>query len=451
MDRTVIPIRKMHCRSCEILIEQELRKVPGIARVKASTQKAQAMIYSKGMIDLAQVHGAIERAGYEVGEGERRSWITGDMDEYGNLLLAAMILFGLYVIAKRTGFLDLSMSVSGGKDVATSLLVGLAAGISTCMALIGGLVLGVAARFAEKHPESSVGQKFRPHLFFNLGRIASFFVLGGVLGALGGFLSLSSGILGFLTMFIALVMLLMGVQLTEISPVLNAYKLTLPKSISRALGLERHHEKEYSHRSSFTLGALTFFLPCGFTQLMQMNAIASGGFLPGAFLMAAFAAGTAPGLLGVGGLTSVVRGSGAKMFFKTAGLFVIALAFFNFANGYRLTGWAAPWEGNGTTAGQLPDVATAPVENGVQLIRMTQDWSGYKPNQFTVKRGVPVRWIIDAKSPNACSGGISAPAINVTRYFEQGENVIEFTPQKAGTIRFTCTMGMYPGTITVVD
>ena len=280
MEPIVIPIRKMHCRSCEILIEQELGKIPGVERVEASTRKAQATVYARGPLDLALMQKAIEGAGYEVGKDEQRRWLTADWDEYGNLLLGAMVLFGLYVIAKRTGLLDLSMSVSGGKDMGTALLIGLTAGISTCMALVGGLVLGLAGRFAEKHPESTVGQKFRPHLFFNIGRIASFFVLGGLLGSLGGFLALSSVVIGMLTIVVALVMLLVGLQLTEVSPALNAYKLTLPPSIAKALGLKRQSEQEYSHTGAMTLGALTFFLPCGFTQLMQMNAIASGGFLP---------------------------------------------------------------------------------------------------------------------------------------------------------------------------
>ena len=44
------------------------------------------------------------------------------------------------------------------------------------------------------------------------------------------------------------------------------------------------------------------------------------------------------GLLGIGGLTSLVKGAFAKKFFKAAGLAVIAFAIFNISNGLGLTG-----------------------------------------------------------------------------------------------------------------
>lgn len=48
------------------------------------------------------------------------------------------------------------------------------------------------------------------------------------------------------------------------------------------------------------VGALTFFLPCGFTQSMQLLALGSGSPVQGGIIMAAFALGTLPVLLAVG-------------------------------------------------------------------------------------------------------------------------------------------------------
>ena len=47
-----------------------------------------------------------------------------------------------------------------------ALLVGLTAGFSNRMALIGGLVISVASKYAENHPTETAFQKFRPHLIF---------------------------------------------------------------------------------------------------------------------------------------------------------------------------------------------------------------------------------------------------------------------------------------------
>lgn len=93
-------------------------------------------------------------------------------------------------------------------------MVRLTAGVSTCMALIGGLVLGLSSKFSQENRAASVLTKFRPHVMFNLGRIAAYFVLGGLLGFIGSFLTPSSIIIGTLIILVAAVMLLLGLQLT---------------------------------------------------------------------------------------------------------------------------------------------------------------------------------------------------------------------------------------------
>jgi hypothetical protein len=224
--------------------------------------------------------------------------------------------------------------------------------------------------------------------------------------------------------------------------------VTLPASLGRFLGLSQYNDQQYSPAGSMLLGALTFFLPCGFTQAMQAAAVASGHFLSGAIIMAVFAIGTLPGLIGVGSISAFFRGIGAKIFFKTIGVIVIAIALFNFSGGFRLTGWTLPWS---TTVTIPSDQPSAQVDNGVQVVNMEQSASGFSPNQFVVKQGIPVRWVINATNANTCSASIVVPALGIRRMLTLGENVIEFTPQNVGVIRFTCSMGMYPGQFVVTQ
>ena len=123
-----------------------------------------------------------------------------------------------------------------------ALLVGLTAGFSTCMALIGGLVLSVASKYAENHPAETPLQKFRPHLIFNLGRIVSFVVLGAVIGAIGSAFSLKGSMLGFLTIIVGVVMLVLGLQLTEAFPRITK-GLTLPSGLAKKLGIKQRGER----------------------------------------------------------------------------------------------------------------------------------------------------------------------------------------------------------------
>jgi sulfite exporter TauE/SafE/plastocyanin domain-containing protein/copper chaperone CopZ len=453
MKKITISIAGMHCRSCEILIEEELRKIPEISKSKANFKKSSVEIYYDSQKPNEKgIEEAIRSAGYVIGAPEEKSLVSRNASDYKDLGIAFLFLLGIYLLLKNFGLTNLNFAggASNPSSLWVVLLVGLTAGVSTCMALVGGLVLGLSTRHAEKHSEATTLQKFRPHLYFNAGRILGFALLGGLLGSLGSIFQISTLALGILTILVGAVMLVMGLQLVEIFPRLNGLKLTLPKFLSRSLGI-KNHEKEYSHRSSAIMGALTFFLPCGFTQAMQLYAVSTGSFANGALVMGLFALGTAPGLLGIGGITSAVKGIFAKRFFKFAGILVIFFALFNLSNGYNLTGWQ--WaSGNSLTSknilGNDPNVSQ---ENGVQIVRMKQLAGGYSPNKFTIKKDVPVRWVITSEEPYSCASSLVIPKLGISKKLSAGENVIEFTPKETGALKFSCSMGMFTGVFNVVD
>ena len=109
-------------------------------------------------------------------------------------------------------------------------------------------------------------------------------------------------------------------------------------------------------------------MPCGFTQAMQLYAISTGSPIQGALTMGVFALGTTPGLLGVGGLTSVIKGQSSKLFFKTAGVIVVFLALFNVSNGLNLLGVKSIFAK--TTATSIDK--NVKIVNGVQVVKMSQ-------------------------------------------------------------------------------
>jgi plastocyanin domain-containing protein len=91
------------------------------------------------------------------------------------------------------------------------------------------------------------------------------------------------------------------------------------------------------------------------------------------------------------------------------------------------------------------------MENGVQVVHMTETNSGYTPNSFTVKRGVPVKWVIDAQAPYSCASVIGIQKLKIQKFLKPGENVVEFTPTEVGQLKFSCSMGMYTGVFNVVE
>jgi sulfite exporter TauE/SafE/copper chaperone CopZ len=446
-----VQIKGMHCRSCEILVENELIKIPGVDDVKVNYNSGIASFSGPDNLSNSDITAAVARAGYSLGRDER-PFLSRNPADWGELGMAFLMALGLYFVASSLGLINLSQHGSNYNNLLTVLLVGLTAGVSTCMALVGGLVLGSSAKFAAKHPQASAGKKFTPHLFFNLGRITSYFVLGGVIGALGSVFQLSTGVLGWLTIGVGLTMLVLGGQLMNISPFLSKLSLTLPTGIAKFLGIKEKSNEDYSHTNSFTLGALTFFLPCGFTQAMQLYAMSTGSAISGAVTMGVFALGTAPGLLGVGGLTSLAKGMGARMFFKTAGVVVAALAIFNIGNGINLTGGLPSIPKLiFALASQSEAAPISPAVAGVQEIQMKQVSGGYSPNTFTIKRGVSVKWVITSQDVNTCAASIVVPKFGIRKTLKLGLNVIEFTPNEVGTIKFSCSMGMYTGSFNVIE
>ena len=245
-------------------------------------------------------------------------------------------------------------------------------------------------------------------------------------------------------------MFLVGLQLLELFPRLSMWKLQLPKGIARALGIQSQTKKEYSHGRTMLLGGLTFFLPCGFTQLVQLFIVSQGSMIVGAFTMGTFALGTTPGLLGIGGIAATAQGTFRRFFFKGAGIVVIALGIFNFQNGSVLMSLGKLEKPAENTAAPQKTVPVAPSKD-VQVIHVTQKANGYSPSTLTVKKGQPVKLIVDSEDSYTCATSFMIPKIGVRKTLTPGENVFEFTPDASGAIPFSCSMGMFRGVINVTE
>ncbi len=446
MVKITLPIEGMHCRACEITIAEQLEKVDRVTSAVVSLKSKTATIEATAPPSQTDLLRAVQAAGYTIGD-KKRPFFSHNPSDYKDVCIGILvigILSLLYVSFNLGKTLPLGSVSSGGVGVA--LLTGLVAGLSTCMALIGGLILGLSARHASKHPTATAMQKFRPHLFFNLSRIISFFIFGGVIGALGASIQLKGVSLGLLTIIVGIVMFSMGLQLTNIFPRLTNGKLSLPPAIAKFLGLKKRAEKEYSHSNAMALGTLSFFLPCGFTQVMQLYAISTGSLVTGSLIMGLFAIGTAPGLLGVGGLTSIMKRKATGRFFKIAGVAVMVMALVNVTNGYTLTGFQLP-----SFAGSTSAVVSQSSGTVLKTIYTTKN--DITPSTFTVNRGTSYTLEVDSKDDGSgCMSTIMIPGMFDTPLLlvKGKKQILTFTPTKTGSFQITCAMGIPRGTITVI-
>ena len=71
---------------------------------------------------------------------------------------------------------------------------------------------------------------------------------------------------------------------------------------------------------------------------------------------------------------------------------------------------------------------------------------------ITVQAGIPVEWNIQAPagSINGCNYRMFIHEYGIELAFEEGDNILCFTPTEPGEFYYTCWMGMIRGKIVVV-
>lgn len=238
----------------------------------------------------------------------------------------------LFVALQKMGIINLVSA--GNVTYGTAFVIGVIASLSTCMAVVGGLVLSISATFAKE------GDKVRPQLMFHGGRIVSFFILGGMIGAIGSAFTLNTPATFILSLIIGIVMLILGINLLDTFNWAKKLQPSMPKFIAK----HAHGVSKFNHTlTPLLVGIATFFLPCGFTQSMQLYTLTTGSFLQGGLTMLAFALGTLPVLTLISFSSfSIQKSSKAGVFFKTAGLIVIMFALFNLINSLVVIGVIPP-------------------------------------------------------------------------------------------------------------
>jgi sulfite exporter TauE/SafE/copper chaperone CopZ len=333
MTKYLVHVSGTHCASCKILIEDVLGEQDFIqnARVNLKSELVEIETESdKAPEEIAGILNDKVKPNNYVFSVEK---IIKEKKSDNAIWKAIPIGLGflvLFFILQKSGILNLG--IGGGATPTTSFLIGIIASLSSCLAIVGGLVLSLSAKVSQ---DEGSGKAKKPLVLFHIGRLLGFAVLGGVLGMIGkaiGINFLFSAILGLVA---SSVMIILGLNLVG---VFKKNNITLPSGI---FGFFRKAENTFWAPALIGLG--TFFLPCGFTQSMQIAALSSGTFTKGFLIMLSFALGTLPvlGLLSFGSV-SFAHSKHAPLFFKSAGVVVIGLGVFALLSGLAGVGLINP-------------------------------------------------------------------------------------------------------------
>lgn len=306
-----------HCASCKIFIEDTLNEQSGITHAKVDLEHKTVTFDSALNNDATSL---IEMLNPKILENGYRLSVERLADKKksdGTIWLALPIglgLLALFFLVQKSGILNFGLG--GTVTPVTSLFIGLVASVSSCLAVVGGLVLSLSATVSQDKVSD-----VRPMVLFHAGRLISFAVLGGLLGLLGGTIGISFTATAILGLVASVVMIALGLNLVG---VFERTLITLPASTFNLF-----RRIEHKTAAPFIVGAGTFFLPCGFTQAMQVAALASGSFTSGLLIMSAFALGTLPMLALLSfGSASFAQSKYAPLFFKSAGVLVMGLGLF---------------------------------------------------------------------------------------------------------------------------
>ena len=436
----IFKIEGMTCISCEQRIERKLSKTNGIKKAKVSYVSSQVECsLDAQVISKKQICEIIEALGYTVIAEEDAS---GKQDKVIKVLGIALSILALYQVMKYFGLTNLFyMFPEAQESMGYSLLfmIGMLTSVH-CIAMCGGINLSqcIGQPVREEQIETKrFWSTVRPSLLYNLGRVISYTVIGGVVGAMGSVVSFSGRSKGLVQLIAGIFMIIMGINMLGIFQGLRRVNLRMPRIFrSKLRGIKKGN-------SPFYIGLINGLMPCGPLQAMQLYSLSADSFLKGALAMFLFSLGTVPLMFGLGALSSILSKTFTEKIMSIGAVLVVILGISMLTSGLSLAGI------NVAASINQNESARVRIENGIQIVETYLE-PGQYPN-IEVQAGMPVKWVIHVEkgSLNGCNNRIFIPYFEIEKKFELGKNTIEFMPTEEGTFSYSCWMGMIRGSITV--
>ncbi len=433
-------VKGMHCAACEILVSQDISALKGIYSAKASLKNACVYVEAGSQADLPKIsklNSLFKDSGYTFSDTPNKE-IPVNKEDFLRVLAIVIIFCILFFVLINNGTL-MKLTLTGNSSLLSYFIFGLAAGISSCAALVGGLLLSLSASWSNR---------VLPFVYFNISRLVVFALFGGLLGYVGKFLAFSMTSTSILTLIVTIIMLIIGFQMVGIR--------WFQKFNLNIFGRFNVANKNIDIQNKYLpilMGGLTFFVPCGFTLIAQTTVIQSGSFYLGAAQLFAFALGTLP-ILALISFTSVKLYSNpafSKRFSLFSGLIIIFFAFYTLNSQLNVLGLPSLSDIRVESA-RNQQQSVAPINTAeVQVMQMEAIGLDYFPSQISIKANTKTKWEIFDNGSLGCARAVYARGLYPdVIYLKPGVNTVEFVSPKAGTYKISCSMGMVlPVTVTV--
>lgn len=341
-------------------------------------------------------------------------------------------------------------------NIAVIFFTGLTTGGISCMAVQGGLLASLISNQKDKYTPQSV-------LIFLLAKLATHILLGFLLGWIGSAITLSLTARLIFQSVAALFMLATAANLLQLHPIFRYIALQPPKFLQRFV---RSTTKGETLFAPAVLGAATIFIPCGVTQAMEVLAISTGNPWQGASIMAAFTIGTMPIFAGIGYLAQTLKTFWQERFAKIAATALVVMGVWSL-NGvllvldspvtlqravHPIVYFFSEERFKQTPVlqdtGRLPGVLET---QDTQLATIQVTNHGYTPNKLQVKAGKPVQLTLESEETYSCALSFILKEFGIAVDLKPTDTKkVSFMPTRKGNYTFSCSMGMYTGTLEVI-
>lgn len=443
-------IKGMHCNSCATLIEKELENKVDSIKVSYANEKAE-IEFDENKISTEEIEKPIKKLGYDIREIEKKE-TKNNNSGWIMVSLSLLLLVGLvyFLFLRNLDFSQIKIPELGQN---ASLILLFAAGILTgfhCISMCGGFVVSYTAKNALN------GHKgFKQHLVYGGSKVISYAIIGGIFGLIGGVFAFSTQLRGIVAILAGVFMVFYAFSMFGFK-FFKKFQIN-PKFLTK-ISANASSKAKGPYKAPFFTGLLNgLFIACGPLQAMYLYAAGTGNFLTGMISLTAFGLGTLPVMFGFGSLTTVISHKTTAKILKVSAIIVLILGLIMLNRGLTLTGSELSFDSIkagifGVTGAAVSSGSGSVVQNnGVQEVNMNVDGSGYHPNSFVIKKGIPVKWNVNVQQLTGCNSELIFNQYGINKNLKQGLNVIEFTPDKVGTLQFSCGMGMIRGSFIVTD
>jgi sulfite exporter TauE/SafE len=214
-----------------------------------------------------------------------------------------------------------------------ALTTGVLGGFSHCIGMCGPLVASYALVRDSGHQPVSI--RVAPHVLYNMGRITSYGIIGGIMGLSGSFVNVAgrlAGLQNVVAVASGVIMIFMGLSIAGIGGTtawIEKHNISVLRAAQRVLALS-------SQFRYYPLGLLLGLLPCGLSYTVFIASAGTGGLFPGMLTALLFGLGTLPALLIFGAVLSSLGASLRTKIYKTSGVLVVIMGAYFLFRGIKL-------------------------------------------------------------------------------------------------------------------